>query len=104
MCWLKKINRKFDKLPTKMLKAMREEAASRIRVCRTGKTWPDYGVYRMIWNGEYYCPGDMLEKVTEEQVKNGEASKILKDFQRDYIINTLIKKTKIQYEQYGITV
>ena len=90
MCWLKKINRKFDKLPTKMLKAMREEAASRIRVCRTGKTWPDYGVYRMIWNGEHYAPYNLLEKISQEQMKNGEAKIILKNFQRDYIINTLI--------------
>ena len=105
MCWLyKKFKKKSNNLPTRMLKKMREDAIFKIRLCRTKKTWPNYGIYKMYWNGEYYYPGDLLENISEEQVKNNEAKRILKEFQRDYIMNTLIKEKKIQYEQYGVKI
>lgn len=105
MCWLyKKFKKKSDKLTTKLLKSMREDAATRIRLCRTKKTWPDYGIYKMCWSGEHYYPGVLLENISEEQVKNNEAKRILKEFQRDYIMNTLIKEKKIKYEQYGVKI
>lgn len=105
MCWLfKKFKKKSDRLPTKLLKSMREDAASKIRLCRTMKTWPNYGIYRMYWGGEYYCPGELLEKIILKQLKNGEAKRRLDDYQRDYIMNTLIKEKKIHYEQYGLKI
>ena len=104
MCWLKKINRKFDKLPTKMLKAMREESIFKIRLCRTRKTWPNYGIYKMYWNGDHYYPDELLERITLKQLKNGEAKRLLNNHQRDYIMNTLIRGNRIQYEQYGIKI
>lgn len=105
MCWLfKKFKKKSDRLPTKLLKSMREDAIFKIRLCRTKKTWPEYGIYRMYWSGENYYPGDLLEYISEEQIKNNKAKKILEYFRRDYIINTLIKEKKIHYEQYGIKI
>ena len=105
MCWLfKKFKKKSDRLPTKLLMSMREDAAFKIRLCRTRKTWPNYGIYKMYFNGEFFYPGELMEKISEEQVKNNEAKRILKEFQRDYIMNTLIKEKKIQYEQYGVKI
>ncbi len=105
MCWLyKKFKKKSNGLPIRMLKSMREEATVKIRLCRTKRTWPNYGIYKMGWSGEYYSPDNLLEKISQEQMKNGEAKIILKNYQRDYIINTLIKEKKISYEQYGVKI
>lgn len=88
----KLFNRNKDTLKCKLLKKLRKEAKNEIKVWRTQRTYPHYGVFKNDHQHTYqFTPGMKLHDINFHDYKNDKklVEQILRRYRNKYILNRL---------------